>query len=123
MPIQRKSPPGNQNLATSVLCFKGKGWCSKLMSREQKILNDPCVTISSDHIPEDLVNGVTRGDQIILRLVQSIYSIRLAKFWLKNSKDTNECQKQTFSSVHRGKVSLPFYVHSDAEYETFTVVW
>ena len=62
MPIQRESPPGNQNLTTSVLCFKGKGWYSKLMSREQKILNDPCVTISSDPIPEDLVNGVTRGD-------------------------------------------------------------
>ena len=62
MPIQRKSPPGNRNLATSVLCFKGKGWYSKLMPRERKILNDPCVTISSDPIPEDLVNGVSRSD-------------------------------------------------------------
>ena len=60
--------------------------------------------------------------QIILRLVQSTYSILLAKFRLKTSKETNKCLKPTFSSVHKGKVSLPFYVHSDANYETFTVI-
>ena len=38
--------------------------------------------------------------QIILRLVQSTYSILLAKFRLKTSKETNECQKSTFPSVH-----------------------
>ena len=47
--------------------------------------------------------------RIILRLVQSTYSILSAKFQLKNSKDTNECQKPTFCLVHKGKVSLPFY--------------
>ena len=62
MHIQRKSPPGNQNLTTSVLCNKENGWYSKLLSREQHFLNDPCVIISSDPIPEDLVNDVSRSD-------------------------------------------------------------
>ena len=62
MPIQRKSPPGNRNLGSPVYCFKGKGWYSKLIPIEQKILNNPNVIISSNPIPKDSVNGVCRSD-------------------------------------------------------------
>ena len=59
MPLQRKSPPGNRNLSTSRFCSKGKGWYSKLSRVEQKILNDPTITISSDPILED---GISRSE-------------------------------------------------------------
>ena len=62
MQIQRKRPPSNRNLGTSVFCFKGKGWYSKLMAKEQKILNDPNVIITSNPIPEDSINGMCRSD-------------------------------------------------------------
>ena len=68
---------------------------------------------------------VTKDDyyhQIILRLVQSTYSVQLAKFRLKASNEVNETKKQTFSSAHKGKVSLSMYVCSSANYETFKVV-
>ena len=43
---------------------------------------------------------------IILRLVQSTYSILLAKFRQKSSIHTMNDDKQTFSSIHKGKVPL-----------------
>ena len=59
--------------------------------------------------------------QIILHLVQSTYSLLLAKFKQKFIVHTNMNNKQTFSSIHKGKVTLPTYMHSGSKYETFAL--
>ena len=58
----------------------------------------------------------------ILRLLQSTYSILLAKYRLKSGDQGDEFNKQTLSSILKGKVSLPSYQISDASYEIFTIV-
>ena len=60
--------------------------------------------------------------QTILRLVQSTYSVLLAKYRLKTGDQGDEINKKIFSSVHKGKVSLPLYLMSDVTYETFTIL-
>ena len=62
MPLQMKYPPGNWNLASSMYCFKAKGWYSHLSKDEQKLLNDPTIAIANTSIPDDLVYGVSRSD-------------------------------------------------------------
>ena len=62
MPLQRKTQPGNRNLASSVYCFKAKGWYSHLSKLEQKILNNSKTVIANTFIPDDLVFGVSRSD-------------------------------------------------------------
>ena len=61
MQLQRKSPPGNRNVASSVHCYSDKGWYSYLTRKEQKILNDPSTILASSFIPDDLVYGVSRS--------------------------------------------------------------
>ena len=60
--------------------------------------------------------------QTILRLVQSTYSVLLTKYQLKMGDQGDEFNKQTFSSIHKGNVTLPSYQMSDASYKTFTIV-
>ena len=48
IPLQRRSPPGNRNLASSVYCYKGKGWYSYLTGCEQKMLNESDTVIASE---------------------------------------------------------------------------
>ena len=63
MPLQRKTQPGNRNLASSVYCFKAKGsWYSHLSKMEQKLLNNSTTVIANTSIPDDLVFGVSRSD-------------------------------------------------------------
>ena len=62
MPLQRKNPPGNRNRSSSVYCFKNKGWFSSLSRKEQEIISMDNVFVSSNSIPDDMINGVTRND-------------------------------------------------------------
>ena len=62
MPLQRRFPPGNRNLSSSVQSYKGKGWYSNLTRKEQKLLNNFQTVIASDPIPDDMLNGICRSD-------------------------------------------------------------
>ena len=62
MPLQRKNQPGNRNRSYSVYCFKNKGWYSSLSRKEQEIISMDNVFVSSNSIPDDMINGVTRND-------------------------------------------------------------
>ena len=58
MPLQRKNTPGKRNLASSVHCRRSKGWYSYLSGKEQKILSNESVFVSSNSIPDDMINGI-----------------------------------------------------------------
>ena len=58
MPLQRTNSPGNRNLASSVNCGRRRGWYSYLSGKEQKILCKESIFISSNSIPDDLINGI-----------------------------------------------------------------
>ena len=64
MPLQQKTTPGKRNVASSVDSVKGKGWFSYLSRREQKVLNTDTMFVSSNSIPDDLINGVSINDII-----------------------------------------------------------
>ena len=93
MPIQRKSLPGNRNLATSRMSFKGKGWYSKLSPTEQKVLNDPTISVSSEQIPEDSLYGISRSELQSLKQI-SQYDILNTTMFRDGSMDSVEFQRK-----------------------------
>ena len=78
--------------------------------------------------PESFVEHLYRKKKdfyhrIILRIVQTNYSNLVAK--LKISTDEIDKQNKsisTFSSIHNGKVTLPSYVFTGLEYDTFVII-
>ena len=72
MPLQRKFPPGNRNISSSIYSSKKKGWYSNLTRFEQNLLHKVETVIASESIPDDLLNGVCRSD--IDNLSLSLYS-------------------------------------------------
>ena len=71
MPLQRKNTPGKRNLASSVYCGRRKGWYSYLSGKEQKILAQESIYVSSNAIPDDLINGIAIRDFINSTIVNS----------------------------------------------------
>ena len=65
MPLQRKNTPGKRNVASSVHCRNRKGWYSYLSAKEQKILDQTTIFVSSNSIPDDLINGIPIKQLII----------------------------------------------------------
>jgi len=55
MPIQRKNFPGSRNTATTVKSHMGKGWYSYLSKKEQKILQQKYIFVSSSSI-QDIIS-------------------------------------------------------------------
>ncbi len=101
MPLQRKSPPGNRNLASSINCLKGKGWYCHLSRHEQKILNNPNLVIAKESIPDDLLHGISRSD--MTNLSKSSYTdIQNTSMFWDGSINSMEFQNriQFFSYVH-----------------------
>ena len=107
MPLQRKATPGNRNLASSVFCFKSKGWYSYLTKKEQKILNDPSTVLATSFIPDDLVFGVSRSNIKNISGI-SICHILNTKMFRDGSMDSMEFQKkvQFFGHVHTSTRSI-----------------
>ena len=62
MPLQRKHLPGRRNLSTSAYSLECRGWYSYLSHKEQKILNRPNISLCSDSIPDDLLQGKSKND-------------------------------------------------------------
>ena len=61
--------------------------------------------------------------RIILRVVQSNYSSILAKFRFQTCDDTKlGSDTLPFSSIHKGTVTLPPYIISSADYESFDYI-
>ena len=71
MPLQRKNTPGKRNLSSSVYCGRRKGWYSYLSGKEQKILAQESIFVSSNAIPDDLINGIAIGDLINSAVISS----------------------------------------------------
>ena len=91
--IQRKSPPGNWNLSTSRFCYKDKGWYSKLSLTEQRNLNNPTISISSDPIPEDSLHGVPIS-QLQNKSHISCYDIQNTTMFCDGSMNSLDFQKK-----------------------------
>ena len=104
--------------------------CSVILNewhKEQKIHNLPnfqpckCAVFQSHH---DFVKHLCECSsnyyhRIIMRLVQSTYSVLLSKLKYPSSQqDFNESSR--FSDIHRGYISLPPYVKSSLTHLTFT---
>ena len=101
MPLQRKAPPGNRNLASSVYCFRSKGWYSHLSTFEQKLLNNQNTVIANEVIPDDLIYGVCRSD--IKDLSKSANSdIQNTTMFRDNTMNSMEFQNkiQVFRHLH-----------------------
>ena len=62
MPLQRKHLPGRRNLSTSAYSLECRGWYSYLSHKEQKILNRPNISLCSDSIPDDLLQGKSKNE-------------------------------------------------------------
>ena len=108
MPLQRRSPPGNRNLASSVYCFKGKGWYSYLTRYEQKMLNEKETIIASESIPDDLLHGICRSD--LDNLINSSYTdIQNSSMFRDGSINSMQFQQkiQTFRYLHTSKTVKP----------------
>ena len=93
MPLQRKAPSGNRNVASSVHCYSKKGWYSYLTRKEQKILNDPSTTLASSFIPDDLAYGFSRSS--ISDISQIPFShVQYTSMFRDGSVDSMEFQKK-----------------------------
>ena len=61
--------------------------------------------------------------RIVMRQVQNLYSSLFAKFKCldSNTNQSLNLTSSTFQSVHKGKITLPLYVHADSVYDTICV--
>ena len=78
--------------------------------------------VFKDHV--DFVTHLYRTQydyfhRIVLHLVQSTYSVLIAKLRVQVPKDDKVKQ---FSSIHKGIVSLPSYISSSSKYKTFSIM-
>ena len=112
MPLQRRFQPGNRNLSSSIYSFKGKGWYSYLTRKEQKLLNNPDITLAHEPIPDDMLRGVCRSD--IDNLSDSSYSdIQNTSIFRDGSVNSMEFQNriQRYQQSHSPAQKTPLHHH------------
>ena len=71
MPLQCKKNPGKRNIASSVHCMNRKGWYSYLSATEQKILDQTTIFVSSNSMPDYLIDGIPINKLIMSQDIKS----------------------------------------------------
>ena len=116
MPLQRRFSPGNRNLASSVHCFKGKGWYSYLTKFEQNLLNNEETILAAESIPEDMLHGICRSD--LVNISKSSYTdIQNTSFFRDGSVNSMDFQNKIhmFRYLHTSQKEKPKSIESPSQ--------
>ena len=115
-----------EKAATNTLYLTALDKMLERWHRENHILKLPTFEVCSTSVFPNHVDFVTHlyksqhdyFHRNVLRLVQSNYSLLIAKLKIKLPEDDSS---KRFSSIHKDIVSLPSYVSSSSKYDTFIV--
>ena len=87
----------------------------RFLNCETDIFHDP-----SSFVQHLLANQCDYYHRIVLRMVQNSYSSLISKIKMSSEHLNSTSDQMSFGSIHRGIVSLPSYVKSTSEYDTFS---